>query len=687
MMPTIRQTVAVVAVAAGVLAGVTGVARAEVIFVRADATGVNNGSSWDDAFVEVATAIAFARAGDEIHVAAGTYRPDYDSRAREHTGDRSATFQLEVGVTLLGGFPAEGGTLEERSPIDHVTLLSGDLNGDDDADDGDIIENSYHVVTGSGTDATAVLDGFTIRAGNADGGFPDEAGGGMFNFNGSPTVRACIFEDNNAGSDAVEGFGGGVANDTSDPTFTDCEFINNTADLGAGMANAFARPILLNCTFRGNFGFQLGGGMYNDTSRPELTNCTLNNNQSTFGGGIANVADSQPLASKCTFDANVSDFGGGMYNELSAPTYIECTANGNLALNGGGVFNVDGEATLIDCSMNDNIAGDTGAGAYNENALVTFTNCTINGNIAVFHGGGMWNVVDVGSTLTNCTFSGNLALLLGGSILNLDSSPAIANCTFSANEAGGVGGIFNTTGSSPLIENCVLWGNSDNDGEDEDAQIRGESALVRYSCIQGLDVFAGEGNIGEDPLFLDFDGIDDETGTDDDDLRLRPGSPCIDAGDSSAVDVGVVRDALGNPRIVDNPFILDLGLGQGNIVDLGAHEYQADCNTNGLPDDQDILDAVAVDCNDNGVPDVCDLEDGTSEDTDEDGRPDECRRPGDFDEDGDVDLADFIAFELCFRGTQQDPFFDECSIFDFDEDGDVDLSDLVAFQSSMTGSE
>ena len=50
-----------------------------------------------------------------------------------------------------------------------------------------------------GTDATAVLDGFTISGGNADGlAFPDNAGGGVFNLGGRAMFRNCRLQNNQA---------------------------------------------------------------------------------------------------------------------------------------------------------------------------------------------------------------------------------------------------------------------------------------------------------------------------------------------------------------------------------------------------------------------------------------------------------------------------------------------------------
>jgi hypothetical protein len=49
-----------------------------------------------------------------------------------------------------------------------------------------------------------------------------------------------------------------------------------------------------------------------------------------------------------------------------------------------------------------------------------------------------------------------------------------------------------------------------------------------------------------------------------------------------------------------------------------------DCNTNGVPDSQDIGAGTSGDCQSNGVPDECDVAGGTSLDENENGIPDEC---------------------------------------------------------------
>ncbi len=81
--------------------------------------------------------------------------------------------------------------------------------------------------------------------------------------------------------------------------------------------------------------------------------------------------------------------------------------------------------------------------------------------------------------------------------------------------------------------------------------------------MQGGWSGAGEANIDADPMFVDPDNGD---------YRLLPGSPCIDAADNTAVPVGVITDLDGNPRFVDDPYIVDTGNGDAPNVDMGAYE-------------------------------------------------------------------------------------------------------------------
>ncbi len=95
--------------------------------------------------------------------------------------------------------------LSQRNWTTNVTTLTGQ-------------GNRYHVFyhdnyyNGLALDNTAVLDGFTITGGNANGsdnynGADLCDGGGMYNYGCSPTVTNCTFSGNSA-----TGYGGGMEN-------------------------------------------------------------------------------------------------------------------------------------------------------------------------------------------------------------------------------------------------------------------------------------------------------------------------------------------------------------------------------------------------------------------------------------------------------------------------------------------
>ena len=137
-----------------------------VFHVKTDASGSDTGLSWSDAFTDLQDALAVATAGDEIWVAAGIYKP---------TGgvDRTVTFQLKNGVAIYGGFAGTENDLGQHDWEENIVVLSGDLNEDDNenvtVDEPTRADNSYRVVTGSGTDGSAVLDGVVVASGNAGG--------------------------------------------------------------------------------------------------------------------------------------------------------------------------------------------------------------------------------------------------------------------------------------------------------------------------------------------------------------------------------------------------------------------------------------------------------------------------------------------------------------------------------------
>ncbi|MHC4745229.1 MAG: right-handed parallel beta-helix repeat-containing protein, partial [Planctomycetota bacterium] len=321
---------------------------AKTIYVDDDAAGANDGTSWADAYTYLQDALMFAGSGDEIRVAQGVYRPDDFVLSDRANMGRGESFQLINGVTLKGGYAGVGEPDGDGRDVElYETILSGDLNGNDvDGNDAwglleepSRSENSYHVVTGSKVDQTAVLDGFIVTGGNADYVYSDVSGAGMYNFQGHPTVTNCTFTKNSAYSG-----GGGMFNRDASPTVADCTFAQNSAYRGGGMFNfdgGGAR--LVDCTFTQNVVYPMPDYECDDLGH---------------GGGVSNW-DCNSTVINCTFTANSAvGLGGGMENDQASPTLIKCTFSGNIAFYscngggaGGGMFNRDCSPIVTNCTF------------------------------------------------------------------------------------------------------------------------------------------------------------------------------------------------------------------------------------------------------------------------------------------------------------------------------------------------
>ena len=296
-----------------------------IYYVDMDAPGNNDGSSWADAFRRLQDALSAAHYGDEIRVAKGIYRPDQG--LGQTSGNREASFRLENGLTIKGGYAGFGEADPNARDLEtYNTILSGDLNGDDGPHFANNSENSYLVVVCIECNESVMLDGFTITGGNATS---DYIAGGMLNYESSPIVKNCNFSRNSAGQ------GGGMANRHSNPTVTNCIFSGNaTVYGGGGMYNTDgSNPVVTDCIFIENSASMLGGGgMYNGDSSPTVTNCRFTGNYAMFGGGMYNVGGSSTTVTNCTFSENrVSAWGGGMQNEAGAmPTVTNCILWGDI---------------------------------------------------------------------------------------------------------------------------------------------------------------------------------------------------------------------------------------------------------------------------------------------------------------------------------------------------------------------
>ncbi|MHC4456605.1 MAG: LamG-like jellyroll fold domain-containing protein, partial [Planctomycetota bacterium] len=421
-------------------------------------SGGNDGSSWQKAYRRLQQALAFSFAGDEIRVANGTYRPDHDVRAGHYyTYDRRMAFQIGSGVAIYGGYAGYGAPdPNERDADRYKSILTGDLYGNDGPDFTNNYENSYHVVTSSGTDQNTVFDGFTIKGGNADGSSP--FGGGMYNQSGTLVVA-------------------------------NCTFTSNWADDGGGaMCNYDVNIILTNCSFTQNSAFWIGGGVYNYDTDLALTGCEFSNNEAEDGGGIYNES-STLTATNCTFSGNSADNGAGVYNDDSSSELTNCILGGNAANGRGGAMYSDGE----------------------EHNYITLTNCTISGNEADSCGGLYYEVDGLQAELTNCILWANMdsdGMIESSQIRN--GAPVINYCCIQG-WTGGLGGTGNM-GENPLFvgqgeEQDLISHWSLDEGS-------GSTAFDLVGGNHGTLVNGPVWTTGQIDGALSFDGVDDHVDVD-----------------------------------------------------------------------------------------------------------------------------------------------------------------------------
>ena len=134
---------------------------------------------------------------------------------------------------------------------------------------------------------------------------------------------------------------------------------------------------------------------------------------------------------------------------------------------------------------------------------------------------------------------------------------------------------------SPKLYNCIIYSNTAPVGSNiYNTSLSGETPNPNYSfsLVEGsggstnwnssFGINVGN-NIDTNPLF-----VNPATG----DYRLQTNSPCINAGDNSAIPSGITTDLSGNARIV------------GVKVDMGAYEYNGAINAvNTVTADKDFV--------------------------------------------------------------------------------------------------
>lgn len=595
-----------------------------------------------------------------------------------------------VGCRFSGNWAVHGGGIFVRALAPHV--IDCTFTGNTAFNNG----GGIYAFNGAGPH----IEGSSFINNTSQGG---NGGGAMGCSGGSPQITNCTFAGNTAGTagaldlmnaisvvsncaftgNSASYDGGALRVYQGSLTAANCQFTGNMAGNAGGACATAGNVSLTGSGLSGNSAPWAGGGIYHSGGTLTMSGCTLEGNEADDGGGLRMGSLYNPVDatfSGCTFQDNeAADSGGGAYILDVHPVFTGCTFIGNAAIlgTGGAMHNEGGGPTLRSCWFENNTAGWAGGGVYNDECPdAAIAGCRFIGNAAVGNpssGGGLYNAA-CDATIINCAFAGNTSTGWAGGVENFNSSPLMINCLFSGNHAeklgGGLyniingdavllnctfwgnsagqlgGGVYNWS-SHPQLLNCIAWGNLDGGREGIAAQVHDDAqsaALISYSCLQGWNGPGGPGNTGEDPMLADPPGPDGVPGTADDDLRLLPGSPGIDAADGTVV-LGCLLDLGGSIRRADDPDTPDSGPGGPPALDMGAYEFgspappdcndnllddlcEQDCNKNTLPDDCELDQGLAFDCNGSGVLDDCDIADGTSLDCNANAVPDECDLAG-----------------------------------------------------------
>ncbi|MEZ4918183.1 MAG: T9SS type A sorting domain-containing protein [Saprospiraceae bacterium] len=514
----------------------------QVIYVNKDAQGLNDGSSWNNAYTELYDAVEAAEYGNNIWVAAGTYSTELVLPVDLYL---QRSIKLKPGVKLFGGFLGTESLFQERDWDSNETIITG-YNG--------LYEDS-NVFYCEGTDSLTTLDGFTIRDGTSAinpaifscDEFENQfrcVGGGIYLYSGDPDfptqlqIRNCKFTNNYA----IDG--GAIAAYFKDGSggliIEKCIFEKDTSEsVGASIAiltgvNDQKIFRINDCNFQENYSYHGAAAIFLNNINPnldfEIHNCRFTNNKTRNSSAAISLQSysetKKILIENCLFQGNQTELG----------PLVSGTGGALLGAN----------FRLVNCAFIENKANWGGAAQIFDSEII---GCFFHKNQAEREGGA---IRGADLKLTNCTIIENFAVERGGflrSMANTSTRDTIINCIFKNNksEQGGdfIDGVFPAT---------IYMANSAVDAADCDELLAMSTPPSDFlTCGPGMYF-----NI--DPMFHDESNGD---------FRLKACSPFIDVGnDLWPIQADLNLDLSGNERV------------QNDHVDLGAWEttkidYQA----------------------------------------------------------------------------------------------------------------
>ncbi|MBN2591389.1 MAG: hypothetical protein JXA96_16105 [Sedimentisphaerales bacterium] len=368
----------------------------------------------------------------------------------------------------------------------------------------------------------------------------------------------------------------GIQCSPGSPTIRNCRI----EDCNVGVSLSTSKSHIYQCEFYGTISHSIT--VTGSKSSPRILGCKFVDAKSGFKGAAVYLSENiDALITGCTFeDCNASDTGGAIYDNGSQQTTIrdcqfkDCRSNKN----GGDIYlNTPVDAQVVNCtftSSDTNKKTNNGGAIFIQDGSAEINSNTFSNKNVSYAGAAIYLSGDNSTKIVNSVFHHNSATSFGGGVFtDTASEVSIYNCTFYDNKATKDSNDIYSQGELEL-RNSILWSEKPGDRLHVDPSksviefctIRDQNDLTEISASKPnwgqwfRKTF--EGNINQDPKFVNA------TNTNQIDLRLRAGSPCIDTG--CDID-GIYADRRGSLRPIDGDDQPKKVV--NNDMDMGSYEY------------------------------------------------------------------------------------------------------------------
>lgn len=497
----------------------------QVVFVKKDAAGLANGTSWANAYTSLSAALSAAPSKAELWVAKGTYTPGFPASA-------DTCFRITKGVSIFGGFAGTESAKSGRNVANNPTLLSAE--GITTADN----DNFSIVLKVDGPKDSVIIDGCTITR-TQQKSYQNAA---LTAHKANIRMENCLFQNNmpaSLGSAMVQADSGSLY-------LRNTNFTNNAGKYST-LISVLNNPLKMdNCLFEGNITDGFGilnhdnptsplicrGTTFRNNAKAEIhilskyaffQNCTFENHSAsssylvfdsgsdslvldgcnffnnqakspqvychdahirncTFKNGADNAiynSGGDLQVQNTTFDGFAGGSGGAIY--CFNGIFTQCTFTNNFSGIGGAIYaqylTIDGSSFL-----NNSVGQGTGGAVYSANNF-TIRKSTFKNNI----GGQAGAVFGSKGTISESHFENNMARYSGGAVYSFDSSTFESSIfllngtpdTSSSGPYSSGGAIY--CGGHTAIFNSFFQGNSAYNGAA--VQAGGQSVFVNVTCV------------------------------------------------------------------------------------------------------------------------------------------------------------------------------------------------------------